>query len=186
MKCECWLKPNRRALGIAMILPAIVAVIALAMVLLAPAGGVWEVIDWVGWILMAGALIAAGSLGYLMRTPRLGYQDGKLLVYLRGFEAERVPIECVECFFLGQGPSYMPQKDEKPSETSTIVVRLAEAAQEWRHVDVKPTLGHWCDGYITIRGTWCEPINASLMKRLNERLAATHRERREQAKQESA
>ena len=34
-------------------------------------------------------------------------------------------------------------------ETSTIVVRLAEAAAEWRFREVKPALGAWCDGYIT-------------------------------------
>jgi hypothetical protein len=35
---------------------------------------------------------------------------------------------------------------------------------------VKPALGAWCDSYVTIRGTWCEPLNGELIRRLNRRL----------------
>lgn len=87
--------------------------------------------------------------------------------------------------FLGQGPSLLPQligfrKDVE--ETSMIVIRLAESAEQWKHFDVKPALGLWCDGYITIRGTWCEPITSDLLKRLNDCLITAHRELRAQAK----
>ena len=45
-----------------------------------------------------------------------------------------------------------------------------DAAHEWRRSETKPSLGHWCDGYITIRGTWCEPLSIELVNRLNTRL----------------
>ena len=57
-------------------------------------------------------------------------------------------------------------------------LRLAEAASEWKHRDMRPAFGLWCEGYITIRGAWCEPIGKELMQRLNRRLAEVHRERK--------
>jgi hypothetical protein len=65
-------------------------------------------------------------------------------------------------------------------------VRLAESAQDWKHRDVRPAFGHWCEGYITIRGSWCEPINEGLMKRLNQRLVAVQRERKAASREEAA
>lgn len=186
MKQESWLKPNRRALGFALVPPFLLAVAGGLLVEFVPRGGWTELFYWGGWAIIGLAAVIAAALLKMLATPRLGYQNGELLVYLRGFVPHRVPIEVVEVFFLGQGPSYMPSHGEKPAETSTIVVRLAEAAHEWNHIDVKPSLGHWCDSYITIRGTWCEPINAALMKRLNERLVAVHRERRAAAAATSA
>jgi hypothetical protein len=94
-----------------------------------------------------------------------------LLVYLDPTRPTRVPIEIVECFFLGQGPSELPKLKGREPETQNVIVRLAEAASEWKHRDVRRALGHWCEGYITIRGSWCEPISPDLMKRLNRRLA---------------
>jgi len=57
-----------------------------------------------------------------------------------------------------------------------VIVRLAEAAEEWKHRDVRPALGEWCEGYITIRGSWCERITPELMRRMNGRLADVKRE----------
>ncbi|HEX4131608.1 MAG TPA: hypothetical protein VHZ24_16335 [Pirellulales bacterium] len=81
-----------------------------------------------------------------------------------------VPIEVVEGFLLGQGPSYLPGKEASRSETRTLVVRLAERATEWEHVAMPPRLGSWCGHYITIRGTWCEPLSVDLVNRLNMKL----------------
>ena len=186
MKTEVWLYPNRRALAFGFALPAFLTLAGLALITgCVPAG--WMLVGYVlGWGLIVGGALMAGGLLALWRTPRLAYRDGMLLVYLRGYQPLRVPVDVVECFFLGQGESQMPASGSAKEESSTIVVRLAESAHEWNHVEVKRSLGHWCDGYITIRGTWCEPINAPLMKRLNERLVAIHRERRASAKEPSA
>ncbi len=61
-------------------------------------------------------------------------------------------------------------------ETSTVVVRIAERALDWHQRPVKTMLGQWCGGYITVRGTWCEPITAELIQRLNHRLVDVQRE----------
>jgi hypothetical protein len=111
--------------------------------------------------------------------PRLAYGDEQLLVYLRAGKPRSIPIEVVECFFLGQAPSLLGRASSDVDEpTSTVVVRLAESAAAWKQFDVNARLGRWCDGYITIRGTWCEPITVDLLKSLNHRLAVVHRMQR--------
>ena len=94
------------------------------------------------------------------------------------FAVTRVPIEIVECFFLGQGASELPKLQGREPETQNVVIRLAESASEWKHRDVRPSFGQWCEGYITIRGAWCEPITPELMKRLNQRLVEVQHERK--------
>jgi hypothetical protein len=84
-----------------------------------------------------------------------------------------LPIGVVECFFLAQGPSHLPQGQQ--TQTANIVIRLAESASQWRQVPVQRRLGHWEDGYITIRGAWTEPIDRALLERLNASLVAAQR-----------
>jgi hypothetical protein len=139
------------------------------------------------FLLLGGVpLWMIGELLYALRQPRIGYHAGNLLVYLEPTRPTRVPIEIVECFFLGQGGSELPKLQGREPETQNVIVRLAESAQDWKHRDVKPAFGHWCEGYITIRGSWCEPINEGLMKRLNQRLVAVQRERKAAAREEAA
>jgi hypothetical protein len=58
-------------------------------------------------------------------------------------------------------------------------VRLAERARQWHHRPVRRALGRWCDGYIVIRGIWCEPISAELVHRMNAKLIETKRRKKE-------
>lgn len=165
---EIWLKSNRRALAYGLLLPALV--IAMGVVRVVSADPVRE--QW--WRTFGYALVALGVVGILlilrqMRQPRLAYEDRHLLVYLRAGSPFRVPIDIVEGFLLGQGAAMLPRHQE--ADAATVVVRLADRAAEWSHQEVKPALGRWCDGYITVRGTWCEPLNVDLVSRLNARLA---------------
>ena len=152
----------------------------------------WADMLWIRWSATIVAIPLSLLLLVLLRmltSPRLALEDDKLLVFLRVGSPVRVPIEVVECFFLGQGPTLLPRpfsKTDAVDETSAIIVRLAEAAEEWKHLEVKPALGLWCDGYITIRGTWCEPITPELLQRLNGKLIEAHRERRSQEVQPTA
>jgi hypothetical protein len=147
---------------------------------------------WLRWPAAAVAALWAYLLMlciYLMFQPRLSYANESLYVRLRLGAPIQVPIEFVECFFLGQGPTLLPRpfgRRDTVDETSAIIVRLAESAEQWKHFDVTPALGLWCDGYITIRGTWCEPITNDLLKRLNANLIAAHREQRAKAQREPA
>jgi len=137
------------------------------------------------WASGLTALAAAGILALIVlysRQPRLAYAAGQLQVYLTGLRPIGVPVEIVECFFLGQGPSILPRLPvvlpRRDLEAATLIVRLAESATDWKHRDVEPPLGLWCDGYITIRGAYCEPLSGELIAQLNRRLVEAHREQK--------
>ncbi len=176
---QVWLRPNRRAVLMAAVPSALVGGIGLVL-----ATGLIVSLNFV-WLRIVGSLltILAGCVSFAMidqlRRPRLAYDDGQLLVDLRSGPAIPIPLEHVECFLLGQGPAYLPGDSSKRAETATVVVRLAEKATDYARRDVKPALGQWCDGNVTIRGTWCEPLDVSVVNRLNRRLAEVNRERAE-------
>jgi hypothetical protein len=175
MEREIWLRSNWRV-------PAVCALLATMVLAAAAIAHVRSDSTEMKAASIAVALVSAGLvLTFVVqaRRPRLGYAGGHLAVYLRGARPIRVPIETVECFFLGQGPSWLPRLAGGTAwsspETSTLIVRLAEAAPDWKHRDVRPWLGLWCESYITIRGTCCEPLSGDLVARLNRRLVEVHR-----------
>lgn len=177
---EVWLRPNRRALLLGMILPALAVVagawgVAYAMVTQA---SLWWMLPG-GLIALAGIYLI-GSLGFSLTQPRVAYEPGELLVFLGSQEPVRVPIDVVEVFFVGQGASNLPKMKGREPETTNIIVRLAESAPDWKHRDVDPRFAHWCEGYITLRGAWCEPIGETALRRLNKRLVEVQRERKAQ------
>jgi hypothetical protein len=176
---EVWLRPNRRALLLGMIMPAL-AVLAgawgVAYAIVAQAS-IWWMIP--GGLIALVGIYLIGALGFSLSLPRVAYEQGELLVYLGSQEPVRVPIDVVEVFFVGQGASNLPKVQGKEPETTNIIVRLAESAPEWKHRDVDPRFAHWCEGYITLRGAWCEPIGEGALRRLNKRLVEVQRERKE-------
>src|SRR5262245_23683265 len=175
---EVWLKTNRRALVLGLALPGAVAAVGGGLLIWATASGQHWVIQ-VGLLVVAAAgLWMSGELVYAMTRPRVGYEAGDLLVYFEPTRATRIPIDIVEVFFLGQGPGVLPKLKGREPETQNVIIRLAESASDWKHRDVKPAFGHWCEGYITIRGSWCEKITPEVMKGLNRRLAEVKRERK--------
>jgi len=178
---QTWLRTNTRALTLATVLPA--AVLAFGLVL---AAGCIPRLDQFWLRVVGGVLAAAGAAAVLLllaqlRQPRVAYQTGRLLIYLRGGGPIRVPIDVVEGFLLGQGPSWLTGTKHATAETANIVIRLSERAEEWARRDVKPALGNWCNHYVTIRGTWCEPLSVPLVNRLNKLLAEAHTSARQEA-----
>jgi hypothetical protein len=163
------LRPNRRILAFAALLPAVTLLIAL-VILVFPFSGAGRF-----WLRTVGAVVAAVSIMGLLfllwqaRQARLACDGRRLLVNLGTARPVAVGLECVEGFLLGQGPAFLPGKEN--AEVANVVVRLAERAAEWERVEVNRQLGSWCGHYITIRGTWCEPLSVALVNRLNVRLA---------------
>jgi hypothetical protein len=129
----------------------------------------------IGGGVAAISLLAVAMLAWHLRTPRLAYQDGHLLIWLRSGKPFRVPVDVVECFWLGHAPSLLPGKHHENTKTAALVIRIAHRASPWRQQLVKPQLGNWCDGYVTIRGTWCEPLSLDVVNRLNQRLSEVTR-----------
>jgi hypothetical protein len=130
---------------------------------------------------VVGVALVVGLVNQL-RRPRIAYRDGKVLFYLRAGEPVAVPAAVVEAFFLGQGPAHLPRAAAgQNAETVNLIARLSQKSPEWAHVAVKPALGRWCEGYATIRGTWCEPLNGEVIRRLNHRLRESREAPTEQA-----
>jgi hypothetical protein len=178
---EVWLRTNRRAILWGMLPPA-------ALVLV----GVWLAIQddltasYVhlgGWRRVLGALLmvvggsAVVALAWQLRRPRLAYANGHLEVFLRRGEPVRVPVEVIECFLIGQAASHLPSQGRK-LKTTTVLIRLCPQAAEWVSGQVDARLGQWRDSHFIIRGTWCEPLNVDVIRRLNARLGQVQRARR--------
>jgi len=123
-------------------------------------------------IVMATFLLAASR-------PRLERVGEVLRVRLAPFRSQDVPLEVVECFFLGSRPLEQPGTvpDDLPTHRlGTLVVRLAERAVEWHE---RPTMmsewGTWKEGAIVCDGRWCEPLSADLVRSLTRRLVDAKR-----------
>jgi hypothetical protein len=166
---ETWIRPNYRALAFGIAPPLVLAALGAWMMfgLGSPGSGWWH---WLGAIAIVLSVAMIGVLLAQLRRPRVAYADGRVLFYLRSGPPLAVPVRVVEAFFLGQGPSYLPGGNKEVDTTVNLVARLSQRELEWAHQEVKPALGHWCDGYVTIRGTWCEPLNEQVIRRLNRRL----------------
>ena len=171
---EIWLRPNRRALWFGMIPPALAIVLGALLVLSQPQQ-VPVLVKTAGVLLaVAGGLLLLG-LGLQSVRPRLALDGTFVAFYLRSGPPVRVPLKFVEAFFLGQGPAQLTSQPDRDAETINLVARLAERAEDWKRIEVKPALGQWCDGYVTIRGTWCDPLTEELTRRLNRQLADAKR-----------
>jgi hypothetical protein len=165
---EILLRPNVRALYAGLFVPGAIGIIGLAMAL-----GPWDAASWVrvvGWILVALGGLVAVMLVWQGRQPRLAYEDGLLLLNLRSGAPIRLPIELVQCAFLGAGSTQLPGLGGREIRTANLVMRLEEKASDWAEVSVKSALGRWSEGYITIHGAWCEPLTLDLVQHLNQRL----------------
>ena len=175
---DVWLKPNQRALTASIVMPLAI-IVGAALMLTGVLGDVHWVIQGVTGGLALVSVFAVVVLVKWFCHPRLAYEDGVLLVNLNAGPALKVPIDLVEVFFAGQSDSHMTktfqQTNSVTPESRTIVVRLAERATQYHSRTVMPRLGSWEHGYIVVRGTWCEPINREVIKRLNKQLVAAHR-----------
>lgn len=167
---EIWLRPNRRILAVAAVLPFLLLLAGVGLVYLAGQG------ERRGWLQVIGAIMVGVSLLALVFLliqavqPRLAVAGRHMVVHLGTALPIRVPLDVVEGFLLGQGPSFLPGRGHERSEVANLVVRLAERATEWERVEVNRQFGTWCGHYITIRGTWCEKLNVALVNHLNTRL----------------
>jgi hypothetical protein len=175
---EVWLHANRRVLAMALLPTGLMALVGALLAMNAESA----VLQAVGWALAGlGVLLVLGLVNQ-MRRPRIAYRDGEVLFNLRSGPPVAVPVGVVEAFFLGQGPAKIPPVDGKPAESVNLIARLSQKAPEWAKVEVKPALGQWCEAYVTIRGTWCEPLDGEVIRRLNRRLRELHEAQRDKAR----
>ena len=180
------LRSNRRfaALGLGLALWGLAMAIGMLVVSQA------TLLRGVGALLALSFTIVAVFAWRFWQTPRLVLTDDELLVFVRTwpsvFRASpyHVPLDNVEVFFMGQGavsgiePGH--PREYEGAVAANVVVRLAEAQKSWHARDINQWLGVWAEGYITLRGLWCENIDQDLLKDMNHNLMAAKRERRAQ------
>jgi hypothetical protein len=176
---EVWLRTNSRlyltpAAGVAAVAAIPAAVIAV--------GGFQEQVALQPWLVVAAiGMVVAAVLTILSRRPRLAYDGTNVRFYVRAGSRVEVPVELVEAFLLGRGPTYLPGHSNDSTETTTLVVRISERAEEFNHVETTPTLAAWCGNYCTLRGTWTEPLSIDVVNRLNQRLYDVQQARKKRA-----
>ena len=167
-----WLGGNPRA-GVGALFLGLLAS-ALGALLLLPAGDalpgvVRGVVVGLPALLGAGAFLAA-------RQPRLVHVPGAVIVRLAPFRRQRVPLDVVECFFLGS--RLEPPRDAATSagdRVRTLVMRIAERAGDHADRPTLPAWGSWSEGSVTFDGRWCAPLSVDLVRRLNKALAEAKR-----------
>jgi hypothetical protein len=163
---EIWLRTNRRAILFGCIPPLLLTLAGAWIVCAAMRTGGST---WLGGLVIALGVAGVGLLMTQLFRPRIVFADGNVLFYVRSGKPITVPVNVVEAFFAGQGPAHLPAVSKQP-QTVNLVARLSQRHTEWTRQEVKRALGNWADGYITIRGTWCEPLNGEVIRRLNRRL----------------
>jgi hypothetical protein len=166
---EVWLRPNRRAILFGCAPPVVLIALGVWLVFgIEGDSGSW--LHWLGLALIAAGIAAVAALIRHTFRPRIAYRDGHVLFHLRSGRPFAVPAHLVESFFVGQGPATFPGGMHNRRQTANLIARLSQRETDWAHREVKPALGKWCDGYVTINGTWCEPLDDAVLRRLNRRL----------------
>jgi len=168
---EVWLRSNPRPA--AMLAAAIVAVAAAVFaVVVAMSPPAWGVVV-AAVACLAGLLFGAVFLWAASR-PRLACRGDVLEVRLTPLGVQRVPLEVVECVFPGSQP--LGGDDETADRrVTTLVLRLAERAVEWRSRPVTQAWGSWEDGNVVFDGRWCEPLSPAVAREISARLLEARR-----------
>jgi hypothetical protein len=183
-----WLRGNARpGIAIAIASVSMALLVALAVVLLfrtesagpplaSTAEGRWLSPVVAGVLVAAGLVVAATAIG-LTALPRLVLEGGRVRVRLAPLRSETVPIELVECFFLGSRLEPPRRGDARSggNRVRTLVMRIAERAHDHAGRPTLPAWGEWREGSVTFDGRWCEPLSVDLARRLNRDLAAAKR-----------
>lgn len=173
---EVWIRTNRRAAFLSMLLPLAMTV---AGALLWWCGTAWwpsRVLQVIGLVVFFVSALALAALSWMMGMPRVAYRRGEVLFFMQLGSPIAVPVDAVEIFLVGKTGAHVGPTGQ-PHEVQSVIARIRDRAKEFRERSVYPSFGTWQDGYVMIRGTWCEPVHPELLKRLNRRLHELHRER---------
>ena len=181
-----WLRGNPRpGIVIAMLATALLSSIAAGFVIrgVVVAGAGQD--GWVPLAVAASLVAGGGVLAAIVTTvtarPRLVLEGDEVRVRLSPFRIETVPLDMVECFFLGSRlePPGPRDTDSGGHRVRTLVMRIAERAHAHAGRPTLPAWGNWQEGSVTFDGRWCEPLSVELTRRLNRMLAEAKRAARD-------
>jgi hypothetical protein len=179
---EVWLRGNVRPVVAAGAVVAVIIAGGVAATTLVGVGRPFRP------VVLAASAVAASTVGLLAAAaarPRLLLAGDALLVRLSPTRVERVPLDVAECFFPGSSPltrgGAQTCEHHAAFRVNTLVLRLAERADDYR---ARPTFvpwGTWEDSYVVFDGRWCEPLSPELARRLGRRLVDAKRESQREA-----
>lgn len=171
---EVWLRGNLRPVW-ALVGATLAAGAVLGILALPPVSAPIARPIALGFALVAGPLVAV--LACVAARPRLARRGGMLRVRLAPLAAHDVPIDHVECFFLGSHALADPDgRDDRPTQrVGTLVMRIAERATAWSTRPTFASWGEWTEGAVVFDGRWCEPLSVELARRLSARLVEAKR-----------
>jgi len=172
-----WLRGNMRPAALMAAMFALVCGGLLASLRLADTPPAPLMVGLVCAFCVLAATVMATFLAAASRA-RLERVGDVLRVRLALFRTQDVPLDVVECFFLGSQPLEQPgtvSEDLPTHRVGTLVVRLAERAVEWHQRPTMSEWGTWKEGAIVCDGRWCEPLSADLVRSLTQRLVDAKR-----------
>ncbi|MGC4005163.1 MAG: hypothetical protein QM811_19420 [Pirellulales bacterium] len=161
-----WIRGNHRLMWLSLAFPGMLLLLGSGLL-------VWgllaelTIVTVLGGVILATAVLLTATIARTGRLPRIELGERSLNLYLPGPRPYEVPLDLVECFFLGTGVTPLPGDAKRDVQTRNIVVRLAERTTDWQHREMPLSMGKWCEGYVTIRGLYCEPIDVGVVSKLN-------------------
>jgi len=169
---EVWLKSNLRPVAGLALAAIVVAVVCSPVVV------VWDASALAGWLLaglLAGVASVVLTLAVIAWQPRLSYRQGMLRVRLSPLVLQEVPLESVECFFLGSSAVDSGPQSEATRRVGTLVMRIAERAIAWQERPTFAPWGQWKEGAVVFDGRWCEPLSIGVARGLSAKLVEAKR-----------
>ena len=169
---EVWLKGNLRPV-VGLALTTIVAAFVCSAVVI-----VWDASPLVGWLLaglLAGTASIVVTLAAIAWRPRLSYRQGMLRVRLSPLVLHEVPLESVECFFLGSSAVDSGRKTAVTRRVGTLVMRIADRSIAWQERPTFTPWGQWKEGAVVFDGRWCEPLSIGVARGLSAKLVDAKR-----------
>ena len=171
---EVWLRGNVRPAGL-LVAAAVATGTALVVLAVLPQTAAFGLPCALAFAVLAGPAVAAVAIAAVQ--PRLSRQGDMLRVRLAPLAAHEVPLEFVECFFIGSHVLPDPEgRDDVPTQrVGTLVMRVAERATAWQARPTFAPWGSWSDGAVVFDGRWCEPLSVELARGLSARLVEAKR-----------
>ena len=135
-------------------------------------------------VLLCAAVIGtfSGTLGvvaFMARKERVFLEGSFVMVRMGPASLEKIPLDAVECFFLGSQPldrlGEPVVAEDADFRVGTLVVRIAERFGDIASARRGPWAG-WEDGYLVVDGRWSEPLVVETLRRINGRLAVAKRQ----------
>lgn len=170
---EIWLRGNLRPVG-----GLVAAAGALAGLGLIVAGAVGAPVG-LRWAVAGGGAAAVGAavaLAVAAARPRLQRRGGLLRVRLMPLVTHDVPLDVVECVFLGSRPLHGDSDEaEGGQRVATLVMRIAERAVDWQSRPTFRAWGTWDEGNVVFDGRWCEPLSGDVARQVAGRLLEARR-----------